>query len=175
MTRTKPNILVTGTPGVGKSNLCQEIIKNIDGFEWIDISDLAKKQHFLDSYDPELESHVLDEDKLLDELEPRMGEGGKILDYHSSEMFPERWIDHVYVLRAKTEILFDRLTARGYNSKKVDQNIQCEIFQVLLDEANESYNPSIVTELQSNDDDDAAKNINVVMEFLKNWTPKNSS
>lgn len=41
-----------------------------------------------------------------------MGEGGKILDYHSSEMFPERWIDHVYVLRAKTEILFDRLTAR---------------------------------------------------------------
>ena len=50
--------------------------------------------------------------QLLDELEPIMEPGGVIVDFHSAELFPERWFDLVLVLRSETAQIFDRLTAR---------------------------------------------------------------
>lgn len=50
--------------------------------------------------------------QLLDELEDQMSEGGNLLEYHSCELFPERWIDAVFVLRTDNGILYDRLEKR---------------------------------------------------------------
>lgn len=50
--------------------------------------------------------------QLLDELEGRQAGGGKVVDYHSCELFPERWFDAVFVLRTGTKYLFDRLKER---------------------------------------------------------------
>lgn len=50
--------------------------------------------------------------QLLDELEGRQAGGGKVVDYHSCELFPERWFDAVFVLRTDTKYLFDRLKER---------------------------------------------------------------
>ena len=46
------------------------------------------------------------------------------------ELFPERWFDLILVLRAKTDVLFDRLTERGYSEKKRGENLEAEIMQV---------------------------------------------
>ena len=54
------------------------------------------------------------------------------------------------MLRAKTDVLFDRLTERGYSEKKRGENLEAEIMQVVLDEARESYEEDIVQELPSN-------------------------
>lgn len=72
-------------------------------------------------FDPQYNSHVLDEDKLLDHIEDRMNsnQGGAVVDYHGSDFFPERWFDYVIILRCPTEILFDRLSQRGYDEFKV--------------------------------------------------------
>lgn len=45
-----------------------------------------------------------------------MCQGGNIVDYHSSEFFPERWFDIVFVLRTDNTTLFDRLTSRWFLS-----------------------------------------------------------
>lgn len=50
--------------------------------------------------------------QLLDELESRMEEGGKIVDYHGCDFFPERWFDVVFVLRTNNTLLYDRLEKR---------------------------------------------------------------
>lgn len=50
--------------------------------------------------------------QLLDELELVQGEGGKILDWHTCDMFPERWIDLVVVLRCDHALLWTRLEKR---------------------------------------------------------------
>lgn len=50
--------------------------------------------------------------QLLDELESRMVEGGKIVDYHGCDFFPERWFDVVFVLRTNNTLLYDRLEKR---------------------------------------------------------------
>lgn len=45
-------------------------------------------------------------------------------------LFTERWFDIVFVLMADTSTLYDRLKLRGYSGKKLEDNIECEIFKV---------------------------------------------
>ena len=66
-------------------------------------------------HNKEFDSHILDEDKLLDAMEDKMGEGGQIVDYHSNDFFPQRFFDLVIVLRCDNSILHPRLVNRGYN------------------------------------------------------------
>ena len=55
------------------------------------------------------------------------------------QLFPERWFDLVLVLRCNNTLLYDRLQSRQYSGRKLEENLQAEIFQTILDEAKESY------------------------------------
>lgn len=98
-----------------------------------------------------------------------MQQGGKIVDYHGAEFFPERWFDIVFVLRADNTILYDRLAARGYTGKKLEDNIDCEIFQTILDEAKASYREEIVHELYSNTPEEMEQNVNRICQWVHQW------
>jgi adenylate kinase len=87
-------------------------------------------------------------------------------------LFPESLIDLVIVLRTDTTTLFDRLKARGYNEKKIEENIDAEIMQVLLDEARDSYEEEIVVELKSDNVEDVEGNVERVVGWLEAWTKK---
>ncbi len=56
--------------------------------------------------------------QILDLMEDQMGEGGKIVDYHGCDFFPERWFDIVFVLRTNNTALFDRLSKRYHLNKQ---------------------------------------------------------
>jgi adenylate kinase len=109
--------------------------------------------------------------QLLDHLEslPLHSTGGYILDWHACDLFPERWIDLVIVLRCDSTILYDRLTARGYKGKKLEENMDSEIMQVLLDEARESYKEEIVVELRSESTEDVEGNLERVEGWVEMW------
>ncbi|PHT53706.1 hypothetical protein CQW23_08168 [Capsicum baccatum] len=77
--------------------------------------------------------------KVCDELEDMMEAGGNIVDHHGCDFFPERCFDRVVVLQTDNTVLYDRLSRRGYTGQKLTNNIECEIFQILLEEAKESY------------------------------------
>lgn len=98
-----------------------------------------------------------------------MAEGGRIVDYHGTDFFPERWFDIVFVLRTNNTILYDRLVARGYTGKKLEDNIDCEIFQTLLIEAKESYKEEIVHELQSDTPEQIIDNVNRICQWIEQW------
>ena len=66
-------------------------------------------------------------------------------------------------MRAETSVLFDRLTSRGYSDAKRSENIECEIMQICLEEAMESYDRSIVNELPSNTLEDLENSIGNIM------------
>ena len=77
------------------------------------------------------------------------------------------------MLRTDTKELYDRLLARGYNKKKLDENMECEIMQIVLEAARESYANEIVQELYSNDTDDMDSNAGRVEGWLAAWVENN--
>ena len=58
----QPNILITGTPGTGKTTLCEALAERT-GFTHINISDLVKEYELHDGYDAEHDTLLINEDK----------------------------------------------------------------------------------------------------------------
>ncbi|XP_062082771.1 adenylate kinase isoenzyme 6 homolog [Humulus lupulus] len=166
--RKKPNILVTGTPGTGKTTTSSALAESTQ-FRHINVGDLVKEKNLHDGWDEELDCYVINEDLVCDELEDLMEEGGNIVDYHGCDFFPERWFDLVIVLQTENSVLYDRLHSRGYSEKKLSNNIECEIFQVLLEEAKESYPENIVMALKSDNIDDITRNVTTLTEWIRTW------
>nr|CAB3220767.1 adenylate kinase isoenzyme 6-like [Phallusia mammillata] len=173
MSRFGPNILITGTPGTGKSTLSQELASNTQ-LRMVNVGEVAKENQLFLGFDEKLQCPILDEDRLIDELEEQMAEGGNIVDYHSCDFFPERWFDIVFVLRTDNSILYERLQRRSYNEEKIKNNIECEIFQTILDEARESYKSDIVHELQSNTPENMENNVDEIVAWCKQWVPQST-
>ncbi|BAF21365.1 adenylate kinase isoenzyme 6 homolog [Oryza sativa Japonica Group] len=171
--RTRPNVLVTGTPGTGKTTTCSLLADAVD-LRHINIGDLVREKSLHDGWDEELECHIINEDLVCDELEDVMEEGGILVDYHGCDFFPERWFDLVVVLQTDNSILHDRLTSRGYMGAKLTNNIECEIFQMLLEEARESYKEEIVMPLRSDNVEDISRNVGTLTEWINNWRPSRS-
>ncbi len=58
---------------------------------------------------------------------------------------------------------------RGYTGKKLEDNIQCEIFQTILDEAREAYKADIVHELPSNTPDQMEDNLDKIIAWVEQY------
>lgn len=113
--------------------------------------------------------------QLLDALETDVPAGGYILDWHACDLFPKSWIDLVVVLRCDSTVLYDRLTARKYSAKKIEENMDAEIMQVLLEEAREGFDEDIVVELQSSSLDDIDGNVERIQTWIKSWKENNAA
>jgi len=122
-----------------------------------------------EEYDQEWQSYTVDEDRLLDDLEPLVSDGGVILDWHTCEMFPERWADLVVVLRCDHAKIWDRLEKRAYPLKKIQENNEAEIMQVVLEEARSSYPAEIIVELQSDSMEQLEANVARIVEWITLW------
>ncbi|KAJ1791700.1 factor activating pos9 [Coemansia sp. RSA 2399] len=166
--RTNPNVLITGTPGTGKTTTA-EMVAAAAGLEKITVGDLVKHRKLHDGYNEEYDTYWLNEDKVVDEMEGMMADGGMCVEFHTCGFFPERWFDLVVVLRTDTEMIFDRLEERGYKGNKIQENVECEIMQVVLDEARESYSHDILLELSSNTVDDMEANVERIAAFAEQF------
>ena len=167
-----PNILLAGTPGTGKSTLAKKLSEETE-MTWINVGDFAKEKGFLGEWDEQYECHELDEDPLLDELEEMVSKGGCIVDHHVTDFFPERYFDIVFIMRTDNEKLYERLSQRGYTGKKFEDNLQCEIFQTVLEEARESYPVEIVHELRSDVESDIQSNVGRIKSWIDQWKLQN--
>ena len=196
-----PNIVVTGTPGTGKTTLAALISESYttssgaSPLRHVDVGALVKAQGFHVSYDHEWESYEVDEDRLLDYVEPLTGEfapgpadtdpdacaaaahvaddddarGGLILDWHTCDAWPERWADLVIVLRCDHQLLWSRLEKRGYKEKKIAENNEAEIMGVVAEEARESYAPEAIVTLTSESSAEMDENLDRVIAWVHAW------
>lgn len=79
------------------------------------------------------------------------------------------WIQiHTYVVLFSHQFFF---SVRGYEGAKLSNNIECEIFQVLLEEAKESYSEDIVKALKSDNIDDITRNVSSLTDWIRSWPP----
>nr|GAT47865.1 POS9-activating factor FAP7 [Mycena chlorophos] len=167
---SSPVIVITGTPGTGKSTHAQLLVDESPvPLQHINVGDWVKEKGFYTEYDEEWQSYTVDEDKLLDELEPIVSKGGVILDWHTCDAYPERWPDLVVVLRCDHTQLWERLEKRSYPLKKIQENNEAEIMQVVLEEARSSYPQEIVVELKSESMEDLQANVARIVQWIENW------
>ncbi|WAR00216.1 KAD6-like protein [Mya arenaria] len=163
-----PNILITGTPGTGKSTLGAELAQRCS-LHYINVGELAKQEQLYDGFDQEYQCPVLSEEQVVDEMENQMTDGGNVVDYHGCDFFPERWFDIIFVLRTDNTVLYNRLEHRGYSGKKLEDNVQCEIFQTILEEARNGYKPELVHELPSNTPEEMEDNLDKIEAWIQQW------
>lgn len=61
--RTQPNIIITGTPGVGKTTHCEQLAENT-GLKHLSVNDVVKEKGCHEGWDDELKTWIVDEDKV---------------------------------------------------------------------------------------------------------------
>ncbi|CAO1620194.1 unnamed protein product [Sympodiomycopsis kandeliae] len=200
MVRSYPNIVITGTPGTGKTSHASLLASSWPSsstvtpapLRHINVGDLCKDKGFITSYDEEWKSHEVDEDKLMDHLESLTGErapepqdeedtilaknslgteerGGLLLDWHTCDSWPERWVDLVVVLRCDHAKLWKRLEKREYPLQKIQENNDAEIMQVVLEDARESYEEEAIVELRSEEATDVEDNVERIKAWIDQW------
>ena len=170
-----PNIVVTGTPGVGKTSLAMlladtlnEECKGLKQFTYLNLGKLIKDKKLYETWNEEYDVPEFDEDKIMDELEPMLNEGGYVVDFHSVYFIPDELINIVVLLRCDNTILYDRLFARGYSEKKIKENIECEIMEVTSDDVRENFQEHKIIELSNEQNEQMMSNIEQIIQFLKN-------
>jgi adenylate kinase len=63
MPKRPPNILVTGTPGTGKTSTCEQVAQ-ATGLKHVNVGDLVKAQELHSGFDEEHQAYIIDEDKV---------------------------------------------------------------------------------------------------------------
>ena len=162
-----PVVLISGTPGTGKSTIIQKIQRIAPQVQVLNISELVKREGLHDGYDPEFDTFIINDrktQKKLRKLIPEMRQKCAVLiECHSLGLFDEDdleiLIDRVIVLTCSTENLYDRLKMRGYSKKKVEENLECEIMRVCADESREIFRGKGVVEEMGNDTEEEGKRV----------------
>lgn len=126
------NIIISGTPGCGKTSVAKEVSNLIDS-KIISLNELAISDKFSFDYDKERKTYIVDFEIFLPYVLKKIEEIKQenpsflIIESHFSDIIPEKFIDYVFILRCEPDELFKRLEKKNYDIKKITENIQAEI------------------------------------------------
>lgn len=137
-------IIVTGTPGTGKTEIAKEVAKKLK-LKYIDANDVIKKNNLREKYDKERDTYIVDENKLAKALiKVIQKEKNLVIDSHMSHFIPEKYVDLCIVTKCKIPELRKRMKKRGYSELKIKENIDAELFDVCCNEAYENRHDLLI-------------------------------
>ncbi|MBU0536259.1 MAG: AAA family ATPase [Nanoarchaeota archaeon] len=132
-------VIVTGTPGTGKTTLAKKLARK-HKYEYIDVNEVVRKNKLSEGYDRKRKTKIVDEKRLAKVLENVIKQARKekrrlIIDSHMSHYISPNLVDLCIVTRCSLKKLASRLKKKGYHKAKIDENMECEIMDIILEEA----------------------------------------
>ena len=136
-------IIVTGTPGTGKTLLSKKLASKLN-FHHIDANKMIRKYKISEGYDKKRNTKIVDVAKLnktlireISNFKKDKKTKGIIIDSHLSHYLPKKYADLCIVTKSGLKTLEERLKKRKYAKSKIRENLDAEIFDVCLNEARE--------------------------------------
>jgi adenylate kinase len=142
-------VIVTGTPGVGKSSTSELLASRLNGLH-VDLGELVKDEGLHCGFDPERDTLIADEPRLSEHVNQIIGrsEGYVIVDGHIAiGIVDSERVLLVLVLRRNPDELRAVLKKKGFKARKVAENVAAEVLDVCLADAVEAYGQKRICEV----------------------------
>lgn len=126
------NIIISGTPGCGKTSITKELSELI-GAKFISLNEIAVSNEFSFDYDKERKTYIVDFEIFVPYILKKIKEIKKdnpkflIIESHFSDVIPNKFIDWAFILRCDPDELIKRLKEKNFETKKIMENVQAEI------------------------------------------------
>jgi len=139
-------IAVTGTPGTGKTTLAKKLSLLLD-YTYLDGSQLIKTAKLAEKYDKTRKTAIVDASKFAREVlkvrdllakSPKMAQSGLIVDSHLSHFLPSKAVTACLVLTCGLRQLEKRMQKKHFSKSKIRENLDAEIFDIILVEATDN-------------------------------------
>ncbi len=158
-------IVVTGTPGVGKTRFSRALAKKL-GAVHIDLGSLATRKKLTIGFDRLRRTYIVDVRRMakaLKELLVNLSEDIVLDGHFAADVVPSELLDMAFVLRCHPEKLRKRLRLRKVPEMKVAENVRAEILDVCMWDAVNKYGLERVCEI----DVSSMKTASAVAEAVK--------
>ncbi len=131
-------IIVSGTPGTGKTTTAKKIAKKING-KYIDVNKVVQKYKLAEGYDRKRKTRIVDIKKLNRVLVKMIKESKKtlVIDSHLAHYLPKEHVKMAVICKCDVKELRKRMKKRGYGKEKTEENVEAEIMDVCRNEARE--------------------------------------
>jgi len=138
-------ICISGTPGTGKTTLAKKLAERIKA-KYIDGNSIVRKYSISEGYDKEKDCKIIDPRKFSKASQEECKDKTKtyILDSHLSHNLPKSKVNLCIICKYNLKKLEKRLKTRNYSKEKIRENLDAEIFEICLTEAQKKGHEIIV-------------------------------
>jgi adenylate kinase len=169
---SKRVILITGTPGVGKTTIAKRLTAKLDAL-YINLTEFTIKQSLILGEDKIRKTKIIDEEKTCIKMAEDINATEKtniIVDGHyAASVVPKPYVTRVFVLRRNPIELRRLMEKRGFSDAKLRENLASEILDVCLVEALREQEKEKVCELDvtGRTAENVAREVIVILEKRK--------
>ena len=168
MKRFRRVILVTGTPGVGKTSIARSLASKLDAV-YVSLAELVRRERLISGVDKARGTLIADTDRVSKQMQKviKGSERDVIVDGHYAvDVVPPKDVHLVFVLRRDPIELKGVMENRGFGERKLWENLAAEILDVCLWDAVSVCGSDKVCEIDVSGKriEEAAKEVVLVLE-----------
>ena len=151
-------VVITGSVATGKTTLAHTLSLAL-GYEYVDVNLLLRENH-LGDYDVRLDSLEVEEDTVVQFLKSLVHDHSRLVfDSHLSHLLDSSFVELCVVCTCSLPVLKKRLEERDYSPMKVRENLDAEVFEVCLREAEEKRHKILIIDTSISSVDDCVEKI----------------